>query len=170
VLQIGESAASLSSPLDHLIACHKRIEQRLATLERAGMEFPTRPEEANEAIRSAIQFMETNGARHTEDEEESLFPRLLPALSVEERSFVAALEAQHQNAERVFDELKQAATALPGSAGDYVILATELRTIYREHIEAEEELLIPLARRVLSEEQTHAIGEEMSARRAERSC
>ena len=170
MLQIGEKAAPLSSPLDHLIACHRRIEERLSTLERAGEELSTRPAEALDAIRSAMQFMETNGLRHTQDEEESLFPRLLPHLSSDERAFVTTLETEHEQADRIYEELKRTAALLPESADHYVRLAGELRALYGGHIRAEEETLIGLARRLLTATDIQAIAGEMSMRRAEQDC
>jgi ribulose 1,5-bisphosphate synthetase/thiazole synthase len=32
MIQIGASAATIDTPIEHLIACHRRIEQRLETL------------------------------------------------------------------------------------------------------------------------------------------
>jgi len=69
----GEST-TLDAPLEHLMACHRRIEERLATLERAGAALESRRDEALGAIRAAFAFMDSNGAIHTRDEEESLFP------------------------------------------------------------------------------------------------
>src|SRR5947208_5826795 len=98
MVQIGESAATLDQPIEHLVACHRRIEQRLATLERAAGELDGRENAARDAIAAAIRFMDTNGAWHTEDEEMSLFPRLRPYLTPDELAFVDSLEAQHREA------------------------------------------------------------------------
>lgn len=35
MIQIGASAATVDSPIEHLMACHRRIEQRLDTLVNA---------------------------------------------------------------------------------------------------------------------------------------
>lgn len=72
----GGELSTPDAPLEHLMACHRRIEERLATFERAGEALVERREEALKAIRSAFAFMESNGAMRTWDEEESVFPRL----------------------------------------------------------------------------------------------
>ena len=72
IVNIGGPAPAntLDSPVEHLLACHRRIEQKLETLARAV--------EANhdEALARVFHFFDTNGLLHTQDEEESIFPRL----------------------------------------------------------------------------------------------
>lgn len=165
MVQIGESVATLASPLEHLVACHRRIEQRLATFVKAGVELEAKPQQALEAIASAIRFMDTNGARHTEDEEESVFPRLKPHLTAPEAAFVEGLEAEHLEAEGMYLALKATVPELPGARDAYLKLAARLQTIYRKHIQAEEEILLVLAQRELHTPDLDAIAGEMRARR-----
>ncbi|HXJ38330.1 MAG TPA: hemerythrin domain-containing protein [Bryobacteraceae bacterium] len=165
MVQIGESAATLDQPIEHLMACHRRIEQRLATLERAGWQVAENKHGVMEAIEAAIGFMQTNGAWHTEDEEQSLFPRLRPCLDAGELAFVASLETQHREAEEVFQALRLSVAKLPGSLVDYTRLAGQLRGIYREHILAEDEILTKLAKRSLSKADLTGISAEMRSRR-----
>jgi len=54
--------------------CHRRIEERLATLERAAEHLNDRTGAALVAFRSVFEFMDSAGVLHTADEEESLFP------------------------------------------------------------------------------------------------
>lgn len=156
---------TLSHPLEHLVACHRRIEQRLDVLVKAGEVFEGDPAAAREAIESACAFMERSGVQHTEDEEQSLFPRLAPYLDAEEAEFLGALEADHKVADAAYARLQHAKAGLPESLAEYRDAARELREIYKRHIEMEDDKLIRLGGRVLSPGELYAISREMRARR-----
>jgi len=158
--------------MEHLTACHRRIEQRLATLERVAAHLDRNSTEALEAIASCFRFFESNGVLHTADEEESVFPRLQPRLSGEERRFIANLEDQHREADRLYAELKAIAgelqSGLPASRelqDRYRERATRLAELYRSHIAAEDETLIALSQRILSAPELAEISREMKSRR-----
>ena len=106
-----EKPSTIDSPLDHLMACHRRIEDRLATMERAAAHLDDRREEAVTAFENAFRFMESSGALHTADEEESLFPRLAGLVQTDERAYLDGLERDHAEAERIYAELKAAVAA-----------------------------------------------------------
>src|SRR6516164_1298368 len=108
----SESGSTLDRPLDHLTACHRRIEQRLATLERLSGHLGHSYGEALEAIEACFRFFDTSGILHTADEEDSVFPRLRPALTGKERAFIGTLEDQHREADRIYGELKAIAAEL----------------------------------------------------------
>lgn len=173
MIQIGARPANIDSPLDHLMACHRRIEQRLDTLVDAAGHIATGRAAALEAIRKSLHFLDTSGALHTEDEEASLFPRLRSKAAAEEIRFIDSLEAQHAEAESIYAELKNLAAALaspdecpPDLVQRYRECAARLRSLYGDHIRREDEVLMDLARRSLSESETSEITGEMRARRA----
>lgn len=164
--------ATLDRPLEHLSACHRRIEQRLDTLERAIPVLWERREEALHAIRNAFAFLDGNGTLHTEDEEASLFPRLAGKLSPAEAALVAALEADHRAAHTLYGELRLVARQLEESPvrrealeADYSDIVSRFCALYRRHIQQEDSQLIAMSRAVLSEEQLAEIAVEMKARR-----
>jgi iron-sulfur cluster repair protein YtfE (RIC family) len=95
MIQIGAPAATLDTPMEHLMACHRRIEQRLETLVAAADHLTGNRQAALDAIEKSITFLDANGNMHTRDEELSLFPRLRPKLSAEEREYIDSLERQH---------------------------------------------------------------------------
>jgi hemerythrin-like domain-containing protein len=166
MIEIGGKAAGLDKPLEHLTACHRRIEQRLATLVRAGEVFESNPTEARQAIANSLAFLESSGVRHTQDEEASLFPRLLPKLNPEDAAFVEALEAEHKEADAVFTELRElAANISSGNRERYLDAAQRLQAIYSGHIAIEDSRLNPLAAGKLDTAELAAIAEEMRARR-----
>lgn len=173
MIQIGASAAPIDTPIEHLMACHRRIEQRLETLINAAGHIEKDRTGAIEAIRKSFEFLDTGGVLHTQDEEESLFPRLRPKLSSAEGAFVDSLEAQHVAAGVVYSDLKQFAAILDSpdgetadAIGSYCACAKRLRALYRDHIRAEDEILTALAKRSLGESEISEISGEMRARRA----
>lgn len=152
------------------MACHDRILQRLATLERVAGAMETNPEEALAAAQSVVQFFDTNGVWHTQDEEESVFPRLVAVASTEDQAYLHELEEQHQSAEAVYTDLKSALKELSGAREPDVVarfrsLASTLCTLYREHIASENQHLIALGSRILTKQQVDEIAAEMKLRR-----
>jgi hemerythrin-like domain-containing protein len=165
----SENPSTLDSPLDHLMACHRRIEERLATMERAAAHLDDRREEALTAFENAFRFMESSGALHTADEEESLFPRLAELVQPGERGYLEGLEHDHAEAERIYAELKEAvAAARSGGVSRVTVeeLAGKLAALYRRHIESEDRVLQAYAKEHLTPEHLAAIAAEMKKRRA----
>jgi hemerythrin-like domain-containing protein len=175
MIQIGASAATIDTPIEHLMACHRRIEQRLETLINAAAHITSDRIRALETIRKSLEFLDSSGALHTEDEEASLFPRLRPKLTTSELAFVDSLEAQHVEAGAVYTELKRLAAGLAGpndpiaaSIDSYRDCASRLQALYRDHIRAEDEILTAIAKRTLGESEISEISREMRARRSKR--
>lgn len=168
MIKIGQKPAAIDRPIEHLTACHRRIEDRLATLERAGEWLAAADEkrktEAIDAITSALQFLDSSGVMHTVDEETSLFPRLLPRLDSGERDYVQALERQHREVDQAYAELKSAFHA--SDPARYRAAVARVAGLYREHIASEDRILTVIAARCLSPADLDAIAAEMRARRS----
>jgi hemerythrin-like domain-containing protein len=172
MIQIGATAATIDTPIEHLTACHRRIEQRLDTLVEAAGHFAVDPVAANHAIGNSLRFLDTSGVLHTEDEEASLFPRLRQKLSPAEIAFIDSLEAQHAEAGSIYSELKRLALTLAASGnpssgllGRYRECAKRFRALYRRHIQSEDEILTAMARRSLDLSEIAEISREMRVRR-----
>lgn len=160
----GEQGATLSRPLDHLKACHRRIEERLDTLERVAAHIGTNRDEAVEALNRVFAFLDSSGALHTADEEESVFPRLTPKLERAEMSFVAGLEHDHTTAHQLYTELKRLA-ASEDFGPPFQGVIERLTAHYRKHIAKEDEVLDSLCREKLTPPELAEISQEMAARR-----
>lgn len=170
MIQIGAPAATIDSPIEHLVACHRRIEQRLDTLVNAADHLTDQRAAAVEAIRKSIHFLDTNGSFHTADEEDSLFPRLRPKLTPEELAFVDSLEAEHGTADTIYRELKKLAPAAADQSSEdsirqFAECARRFRGLYQKHIQSEDRILTALARRSLDAADIEQISQEMRARR-----
>jgi hemerythrin-like domain-containing protein len=166
-------------PLALLAHCHERIEGQLRALERAA-EILDKGDVpmlalAFAAADAAVAHFATPGVKHTEDEEISLFPRLRErggAGGAEVLAAVREMEAQHRTAERVHADFESlvARMARDGSAeavhvGLFQELVVATAALYRPHIRAENELVFPVAARVLPAVELQALGAEMRARR-----
>ena len=165
LLEGGRGAqATVDRPIDHLVACHSRIEERLQTLERAVANLELMPEAAREALAAVFRYFDSSGAMHTEDEERSVFPRIEKRLSEEQRSYIASLEQQHREAEDLYAQLK----GVPPVGVDiapYQDLAGRFCGLYRSHIASENHRFVEIARSLLDEGEMAEISKEMRARR-----
>lgn len=174
-LTILGPAPGPDDPIGMLKACHRRLESRLDTLRRVTEVYQRREEDrydqAAGAIGMVIRHMQGAGRMHTEDEEFSLFPRLVEA----DADFVQrllALEAEHETIESLWDRLRPTLQAIaegadpePAMAAGLARDVAALEDAYLRHIRTEEETVLTPAVHVLSDAAIAAIGEEMAARR-----
>lgn len=169
-----------TNPLALLVHCHERIEGHLETLARSAEILRAgemNPVTAFGAIDAACKHFAIAGVKHTEDEEVSLFPRLREhggAGGEEAIAAMAELESQHRTAEEMHKQFDEFVLTLPrdGSADRRELdclseMVEELVAFYRPHIFMENNLVFPIAGRVLSPAEIHALGEEMRERRKE---
>ncbi|MFN7923834.1 MAG: hemerythrin domain-containing protein [Bryobacteraceae bacterium] len=173
ILRGPRPAGSAHDPLEHLTACHRRVEQRLETLARAIGVLPGQRAESLAAIDAALAFFATNGVRHTEDEEMSLFPRLLPKLTASERAVIELLEQEHGEAGLLHSELERLAVRLhDGGPDETAIEAFEacvgrLASLYGRHIAVEDTQVAGFARSRLTAVELTEISTEMKRRRGQ---
>lgn len=163
---------TLDRPLDHLVACHRRIEDRLATLERVIPHWKSRKGEALNAVRNSLRFFDTNGAWHTEDEEQSIFPRFAGKITAEEQAYLDELARQHDEAEEAYATVKAIAARIEASEGvtaetaaEYERAVARLGMLYRAHIASEDSRLVAIGTRVLDQDTLAEISKEMKRRR-----
>jgi hemerythrin-like domain-containing protein len=127
------------------------------------------------AADAAVAHFATPGVKHTEDEELSLFPRLREfggAGGEEVLAAVREMEAQHRRAEVIHAEFESLVASMPREGSDgaghlqrFRELVVALTALYRPHIRVENEVVFPVAARVLPAAEIQALGEEMRARR-----
>lgn len=177
MIQIGKAHEhGFDEPLGLLSDCHRRIEMFLGVLVRVAEEFDGRglTAEGVDAVRRAREYFAKAAPRHTQDEEESLFPRMREAAAKrgERCEAIERLEGDHTRAgvlhERVdglLDEWMRNGTLEAEKAAVLRQMLRELQGIYVEHIREEDEKVFPHAARLLTAKELAQVGEEMRARR-----
>lgn len=174
-VQIGARRDSgFDDPLGMLQDCHRRIEHFLKVLSTVAARARGRAldTEESEAVEAALHYFRVSGSRHTDDEEISLFPRLIahPDAPAETMS---GLESEHQRAQGlhyVIDRLFSAWLVNAALGQDHQeqldSAMAQLEQLYSSHIALEEQILFPAAAKLLSREELAVIGEEFRRRRA----
>lgn len=176
-VQIGGTASpGFTDPLGLLSDCHRRIESFLEIIERVASQGSELDEESATALSAALRYFREAAPKHVADEERSLFPRLRSIDSVEVHRAMAEverLEADHARADGLHQEADDIGRAWieerrisPERWARLRSLAAELRTLYGRHIRVEDELIFPMAQRLLTPEVRLSIGQEMAARRS----
>ena len=165
--------SSFADPIGLLTDCHRRIERFLGVLARLAVEAgggPLTPEQ-HAALETALRYFREAAPKHTADEESSLFPRLR-VHSEDAAEKLAALEADHQHADQDHAEVDRlgrewliSGGLSASDAAQFSALTAKLKSLYREHIALEEDVVFPLASRLLPAGDRLAIGQEMAARR-----
>jgi hemerythrin-like domain-containing protein len=168
-----EPGASFEVPLEMLAACHLRIEQRCATLRRLAPHVAAKgaDPEAREAAARVIRYFDTAAIDHHADEEEDLFPALIESMAGSDavclRELTHALTSEHRQLEDRWRVLRadlerivanDGATLDPAAVEGFVGL-------YERHIAREESELLPMAARLLGDDELDRIGRAMRERR-----
>lgn len=166
-------SASTEAPLEMLSACHARIERQCATLRRLvpHLEAHGADEEARTAAASVIRYFDSSAKHHHDDEEKDLFPALLESMAGSDavclRDLTDALTAEHRALDaqwqRVRASLAQIAAGTSAHLGSDDVEA--LVGLYERHIAREEQELLPMAARLLADEEVARIGKAMRERR-----
>jgi len=175
-VQIGAQSHSFSDPTGLLSDCHRRIEMFLGTLERVASVID-RPltEETRPALESALRYFREAAPKHTADEEESLFPRLRQMHHLDVENAIERLEllehdhilagSLHAEAEELGQRYLATGSLEAAGVEAFRKAIASLVSMYKQHIEIEDNLVFPLAARLLSPTDKLTIANEMAARR-----
>jgi len=175
-VQIGAKTHSFSDPTGLLSDCHRRIEAFLAALAAVGSSLAAAPSpEVARSLELALRYFREAAPKHTADEESSFFPRLRRLDDAELRHALAQLEhlehdhrvadILHAKIDRLGNRYLATGQLSTAEIGAYRGTVAELQAIYQQHIRLEDEVVFPLAQRVLPETEKAAIAAEMAGRR-----
>ena len=169
----GAPAPGFDEPLEMLYACHGRIQDQIATLEklvphlaRAGCDAP-----AQEAARAVLRYFDSAGAQHHQDEEQDLFPLLRRYAGERGRADVLAaldeLARDHRAMEGVYAIIRArlAEVAEVRSPRLDIEQVAHFAWLYRRHIMREEAIAFGFAAEVLTPAERVDLGARMAARR-----
>jgi hemerythrin-like domain-containing protein len=175
-VNIGDTIHSFSDPTALLSDCHRRIEMFLGSLEKVASSIE-RPltNDTRRALESALRYFREAAPKHTADEEQSVFPRLRQSGDPQVKSALgtlAALEQEHRRTDSLHAQVDMLGTRClevgrlsQSRARQFREAVADLGAIYTEHIRIEDDLVFPLAARILSGTDKAIIAKEMSARR-----
>lgn len=169
----SEPNPSFEVPLEMLAACHLRIEQRCSTLRRLCPHLAARgaDPEAREAAASVIRYFDTAAIDHHADEEEDLFPALIESMAGSDavclRELTRGLSAEHRELEAGWRLLRAHLERIVANESASLDLAEVegFVGLYERHIAREESELLPMAARLLSDDELDRIGRAMRERR-----
>jgi hemerythrin-like domain-containing protein len=170
---------SFDEPLGLLSDCHRRIEKFLdvmiRVLERSNGGNKLLSADEHSALEAALRYFKNAAPRHTQDEEQSLFPRLRASNDPAAHAALARIEAletdhrkadaMHEEADRLCRRWLDGGSISTSDAERLNQLLHDLRDTYAGHIALEDSELFPLAARVLKEQELKAVGAEMARRR-----
>lgn len=161
-------APGFDDPLGVLRACHRRIEKQLATLARLRGHLPRHgaDTQAAGAATAIMRYFDTAAVHHHEDEERSLFPRLL-AVRPDLAAVADQLEREHVTMAQRYAALRERLAAIEAgtSAALPDAVADAFAAAYASHIALEEAQVFAPADGALDAATLAAIGAEMAARR-----
>ncbi len=167
-------AVGFEVPLEMLSACHARIEGQCATLHRLVRHLARHGagDQARAAAAGVMRYFDTAAGQHHADEEQDLFPALLEAMAGSDavclRELTAVLVAEHRRLEAHWRAVRAALAPLAAGAAVALLGADDVDAfvgLYQRHIEREEQELLPLAARLLGDDQIARIGRAMRERR-----
>lgn len=163
-----ESAPDFSDPLGLLKACHGRIVDFCATLQKLPdhLEEHGLDDEARTAISRIHRYFTTAAPLHHQDEEEDLFP-LLARTSLKLAELVHELRGEHEIHDALWDELS-VYTHEPTKIHDipaFRELVERFAGAYMRHADKENEQVLSVAEHLLSQKQLTQLGNSMAVRR-----
>jgi hemerythrin-like domain-containing protein len=166
-------APGFDDPIGLLRACHLRIQQRCALLDRIIEHLGKHgaDEQARTACRQILHYFSTSGKQHHEDEECDLFPAMLAASSGPKRKkiqqVIDGLEADHVVMAQAWADLEPALKAIEAGTAQTLDsnLSDRFQTAYIAHIEREEVEAFDVAAKILDSAELERIGRCMAARR-----
>lgn len=166
-------AVGFEVPLEMLAACHGRMATQLATLRRLDAHLAAHGADraAQQAATAVMRYFDLAAPHHHADEEQDLFPALIESMAGSDavclRELTVALTADHRTLETAWRRLR--CGLQPLAAGDASVWcaadAADFIDLHERHIAREDAELLPVAQRLLGDDELDRIGRAMRARR-----
>ena len=169
--QAADTAASFDDPFTLLHACHERVHDRCALLQRLWQHMATHgaDTQAQEAAANIVRYFDTAAPHHHEDEERHVFPLLLASGDAALVQCVRTLQQQHEEMARNWQALRPVLLAVQqGQTPDLAAhraLIDRFVALYDAHIALEEDLAFPAGQAAMPPQMQAQMGDEMAARR-----
>ena len=157
--------------VDMLLECHDRIRTSLALAIALGRRSDAPLEQVVEGCSRIQRYFTQAMPLHVHDEEDSLLPRLR-GRSAEVDGALEQMREEHELHADLLRQLLELCESLhedPGQPKTHAALADaaqELEAALEPHLEAEETVILPAVRALLSSEEQDEITRELRARRS----
>jgi hemerythrin-like domain-containing protein len=166
-------SASTEAPLEMLAACHIRIERQCATLRRLVAHVAEHGADGDARIAAAgvMRYFDMAAPQHHADEEVDLFPALIDSMAGSDavclHNITAGLADEHRELETMWRGLRAQLEKV--AAGDATALEADdvarFADKYDAHIKREDDELLPMASRLLTDCELNGVGRAMRERR-----
>jgi hemerythrin-like domain-containing protein len=171
-LKSSTAAPGFDNPLDLLHACHDRIMDQCATLQKMLQHLPVHGSDgqAQQAAQAVMRYFDTAGQFHHQDEEVDLFPLLLASANSDAESLIKRLLDEHQVMDAQWSALRNQLQSIAEGASAVLEkkLVADFSLAYGRHVMLENTQLLPLAAQLLNPQQLDGIGKKMAERRGVR--
>lgn len=172
MIGLDPAAPTFDDPLEMLRACHGKILRQCDTLEKLASHLKTDgcDMQARQAAQGILRYFDSAGKFHHQDEECDLFPAL-QAGDADEQERLDALRQrllkEHVTMLAAWEELRPVLLQIVEGMNVRLddSLATRFIDSHSMHIAVENSELLPLAARLLTQEQLREIGMRMAERR-----
>jgi hemerythrin-like domain-containing protein len=169
ITQSNTPAATFDSPLDMLHACHERIMDQCATLQKLMQHLPMHgcDTQAQQAAQAILRYFDTAGKFHHQDEEVDLFPLLRACNNDDANELIQQLTDEHHSMDELWLRLRTQLQEIADGKSTALerALVGDFSLAYGRHVMTENMKLLPLAARLLDDQQLLMIGKNMATRR-----
>jgi iron-sulfur cluster repair protein YtfE (RIC family) len=168
-----ESSKGPSDIADLLLACHDRIRFFIDLARRIAESHDASAEEVQQAAGSVIRYFSESLPLHVADEEESILPRLTGRAAGLDAALQTLCHEHREHELRLAQLIDTCRILIKSPEGlDEVrerlaSVAAGLELDLVQHLQGEEEIVIPAIRSLLTEEDLEALLREFRDRRAE---
>lgn len=167
---IGKKQSSDGDLVDMLLECHGRIRNFSGLAIAVGERADVSPSEVAEVCARVERYFSQALPLHVRDEEESILPRLRGRSAAVDAA-LDRMHEQHALHEDILGRMLASCAALranpeaPDARGALLAVARPLWSVFEPHLEAEEQIIFPAIRALLSPEERAAIVGELRERR-----
>jgi pyridoxamine 5'-phosphate oxidase len=173
-LALPDTAPGFDQPIAVLKHCHDRIRKQLATLDKLLAHLPQHgaDDQARQAAAAVLKYFDQAAPLHHADEEENLIPMLQATAQGEDADaldeLVPRILHEHNEMDAMWQDLHEQLTAIASGNAAQLSAATVQRfgERYAGHMEREESVVAPMAKRLFDAQQMAQLGAAMQQRRA----
>jgi len=168
-----DTAPGYDQPIAVLGHCHTRIRKQLATLNKLLAHLPLHGAdvEAQQAAHAVLRYFNDAAPLHHGDEEDDLLPQLEMTASGDDASQLHAILPkileEHRQMEALWLALDRQLSRITNGQSAQLsgTDVAQFASLYEAHMQLEESVIAPMAKRLFSAEQMRQLGDAMQARR-----